>query len=89
MSKKNKLLDAVRKNPSDVRFDDLCKICEKAFGKPSKSGGSHNVYKTPWSGDPRVNIQNKNGMAKPYQVKQVLDAIDKLKEMKNGNGSKD
>ena len=25
-----------------------------------------------------MNIQNKNGQAKPYQVKQVLAAIDKL-----------
>jgi hypothetical protein len=29
-------------------------------------------------GEPYVNIQNKNGQAKPYQVKQVLAAIDKL-----------
>ena len=34
--------------------------------------------KTPWAGDPRVNIQNKNGKAKLYQVKQILSAIEKL-----------
>ena len=28
-----------------------------------------------------MNIQNKNGQAKPYQVKQVLAAIDKLEGM--------
>ena len=33
------------------------------------------MYKTPWPGDPRVNIQNDKGRAKPYQVKQVLAAI--------------
>jgi len=39
------------------------------------------VFKTPWAGDPRVNIQkSKGGEAKPYQVRQVLKAIDKLKE---------
>ncbi len=38
----------------------------------------HSVFKTPWNGDPRVNIQNKNGMAKSYQVKQVLNAIERL-----------
>jgi hypothetical protein len=89
MSKKTKLLAAIRENPSDVRFNDLCKLCEENFGKPTSSGGSHCVYKTPWKGDPRVNIQNKGGKAKPYQVKQVLEAIDKLEENKNGNGSKD
>ncbi len=34
-------------------------------------------------GDPRVNIQNDKGKAKAYQVRQVLLAIDKLKERKN------
>ncbi|MCR8526247.1 hypothetical protein NPM17_25495, partial [Escherichia coli] len=32
----------------------------------------HAVFKTPWTGDPRVNTQNSNGQAKPYQVRQVL-----------------
>ncbi len=43
-------------------------------------GSSHMVFRTPWPGDPRVNIQNDRGMAKAYQVRQVLQAIDKLKE---------
>jgi hypothetical protein len=38
------------------------------------------VFKTPWPGDPRVNIQDKGGKAKAYQVKQVLTAIKKLEE---------
>ena len=38
------------------------------------------VYRTPWAGDPRVNIQDDHGMAKPYQVRQVLAAIEKLEE---------
>jgi hypothetical protein len=33
---------------------------------------------TPWQGDPRVNIQNNNGKAKAYQVKQVLKAIERM-----------
>jgi hypothetical protein len=36
----------------------------------------------PWALDPRVNLQKaKNGSAKPYQVKQLIDAIDKLTMM--------
>ena len=34
----------------------------------------------PWAGDPRVIIQNSKGMAKAYQVRQVLAAIRKLEE---------
>ncbi|MHA7176275.1 hypothetical protein ACX80D_06425 [Arthrobacter sp. Sr24] len=29
-----------------------------------------------------MNIQNKNGEAKPYQVKQVLEAVKKIEVMK-------
>jgi len=40
-------------------------------------------FKTPWVGDPRINIQNDRGKAKTYQVRQVLLAIDKLGRMRN------
>ncbi|WP_245289026.1 hypothetical protein [Bartonella sp. CDC_skunk] len=37
-------------------------------------------FKTPWLGDPRVNIQKDSGnKAKAYQVKQVLQAIERMK----------
>ena len=34
-------------------------------------------FLTPWLGDPRVNIQNAKGMAKPYQVRcpQALQSL--------------
>ncbi len=68
----------MRKSPKNIRFRDLCKVCDYYFGEPRQKGSSHRVYKTPWPGDPRVNIQNHKGMAKAYQVRQVLKAIDKL-----------
>jgi hypothetical protein len=69
--------------PTNVRFSDLLKVCEEFFGKPRQSGTSHTIFKTSWLGDPRVNIQNDKGKAKTYQVRQVLLAIDKLKERQN------
>ena len=85
MSKWQKLLDKFRHNPGDIRFDDLAKICNYYFGEPRQMGSSHRVYRTPWQGDPRINIQrSKNGKAKHYQVIQVLEAIDKLEAMNNG-----
>ena len=56
----------------EVHFGDLVNVCDHYFGKPRQSGTSHHVYKMPWPGDPRVNIQNAKGKAKPYQVRQVL-----------------
>jgi hypothetical protein len=66
-----------------VRFADLFKLCVELFGEPRHSGGSHAIFKTPWAGDPRINIQNDKGKAKAYQVRQVLLAIDKLKELEH------
>jgi len=69
----------MRRAPQNVRFDDLAKVCAAYFGEPRQDGTSHKVYKTPWQGDPRVNIQRgKDGNAKVYQVRQVLDAIARL-----------
>jgi len=72
------LLKRTRRNLRNVRFNDLAKICDHFFGAPRQAGGSHRIYKTPWPGDPRINIQNNKGRAKAYQVKQVLAAIEKL-----------
>ena len=72
------LRESFRNNPNGVRFADLAKLCDKYFGKPRQAGTSHRIYRMPWSGDPRVNIQNRKGMAKHYQVRQVLKAIEKL-----------
>lgn len=80
MSRLAKLEAQVRANPTSVRFDDLVKLCDHYFGEPRQNKGSHKVYRTPWQGDPRINIQNVNGGAKPYQVKQVVAAINKLTE---------
>lgn len=81
MTKAPKTLAKMRTSPAGVRFNDLARVCDEYFGQPRQVGTSHRVYQTPWPGDPRVNIQEgKNGQAKPYQVRQVLAAIDKLAE---------
>ncbi len=78
MASVENILIQMRRHPKGIRFSDLCKVCDHYFGKPRQSGSSHRIYKTPWQGDPRVNIQNHKGKAKAYQVRQVLKAIDKL-----------
>lgn len=77
----------MRYAPQNVRFADLFKLCEEYFGQPRQRGTSHAVFKTPWPGDPRVNIQNDKGKAKAYQVHQALLAIDKMTTMETKNRS--
>ena len=52
----------MRREPANVRFTDLKRICEEYFGKPRQTGTSHATFKTPWSGDPRINIREDKGV---------------------------
>ena len=78
MAKTEDILLQMKRNPNGVRYNELCKVCDYYFGKGRQTSSSHPIYKTPWQGDPRINIQNYKGKAKAYQVKQVLMAIEKL-----------
>lgn len=70
----------LEKEKASTRFSRLLKICEEAFGSP-RINGSHHIFKMPWIGDPRLNLQSDRGKAKPYQVDQVVAALKKLAEM--------
>ncbi len=73
------IVTRMRNSPQNIRYEDVKRVCEYYFGQSRSNATSHCVFKTPWQGDPRVNIQQgKNGKAKAYQVKQVLAAIDRL-----------
>lgn len=76
------ILARMKTNQRNVRFLDCVKVCLHYFGEP-RVRGSHYIFRTPWIGEPWVNIQEKNGYAKPYQVKQVLDAIGRLENEGN------
>ena len=73
------ILGRMQQNPQGIRFADLCEVCDHYFGSPRQKGTSHRIYRMPWQGDPRVNIQNDKGKAKAYQVRQVVAAIERLK----------
>ena len=78
------ILSDMRINPKDIKFNEARKVAEHffaEFGKP-RIAGSHHVYKMPWSGDPRINIQKDGPKAKRYQVIQMLETVDKLKALR-------
>ncbi len=83
MTRIEKLITVMKRNPRNVKFNDLVKVCNHYFGEARHRGGSHHVYRTPWQGDPRINIQNKKGKAKAYQVRQVLQSIELLETLNN------
>src|SRR5262249_5295347 len=75
MSKRAKLLESVRNNRGDTRFSDLQLLLEQHGFRLARITGSHHIYRR---ADGRMcNIQKtRDGMAKRYQVDQVLEAID-------------
>ena len=73
---KNKLLKQIYNNSKNVRFSDLITLANAFNFYQSRSDGSHFIYKndeiSEW-----INLQNKNGEAKPYQIKQFLRLVEK------------
>jgi hypothetical protein len=75
----DEILAEMRENPAGVRIADACKVATHYFGQPGQNGTSHKVWKMPWAGDPRINMQaGDGGKAKTYQVRQAVAAIDTL-----------
>lgn len=77
------LNDAIAKleqERTNTRFTYLLRLCREHFGD-ERVKGSHHIFKTPWIGDPRINLQPDGNKAKPYQVDQVLDALKRLQKM--------
>lgn len=70
-------LEAKEKN---TKFSQLLSICEEMFGA-CRINGSHHIFRTPWQGDPRINLQKVGNMAKPYQVRQVLRCLRRKKNL--------
>ncbi|MFC1830491.1 toxin HicA [Thermodesulfobacteriota bacterium] len=73
------MIAELKESPANVTFSCLCNICDFFFGESRQSGTSHRVYKTPWKGDPRINIQKKGNKAKAYQVRQVMKALENFR----------
>jgi len=76
------VINELEGNDNHVRFSRLLTIRKYFFGTP-RVVGSHHIFKTPWTGDPRINLQRDKGNAKPYQVRQVLRCLRRLKDRGN------
>jgi predicted RNA binding protein YcfA (HicA-like mRNA interferase family) len=79
MPRCDKLLERARNNPKEVRFSDAVKLAECYGFSQDRQRGSHQWFEHPLLRD-GLNLQDRKGMAKEYQVKQLLDAINELIE---------
>lgn len=74
--KKRRLLQKLLSGSKNIRFSEAV-ACAKAFGfQLSRTTGDHHIYVHPEIPE-LVNLQAVDGKAKPYQVKQLLQIIER------------
>jgi hypothetical protein len=76
VTRKKKLLEAIRNNPRGVRFADACKAAELLSFEHKGGVGSHVVYAR--TGEAVIlNFQDRKGVIYTYQARQLVAMIDK------------
>ena len=76
MTRRGKLLAAIRNNPKGVRFADACKAAETIGFVRAGGKGSHTVYAK--TGEPMIlNFQDCGGYVPAYQARQLIEMLDK------------
>ena len=74
--KKRKLLQKLLSGSKNIRFSEAS-ACAQAFGfRLSRVAGGHYIFTHP-DVPALVNLQDVGGKAKPYQVKQLLQIIER------------
>ncbi len=78
MTQKDKLIEKARNNPAGIRFRELCLLAEHVGFLKRDGKGSHVVYEKEGVVE-MLTFQERKGMAKAYQVKRLLAAIEKYR----------
>lgn len=71
-----KALEQARAGSKNLRFSDVTRLVEQFGFSLARVKGSHHIFSHP-SIPELVNLQSVKGKCKPYQVKQLLDLIDR------------
>jgi hypothetical protein len=80
MDRCRRLLEKARDNPSGLRFRELCDLASCFGFFLNRQKGSHHIFKR--TGYQKLlNFQDSAGMAKAYQVRQLLSALEELGDL--------
>ena len=75
MTQKQKLLRKLLSGSNNIAFNDMVAIVEAFEFNLSRINGSHHIFENTAIGE-QLNLQNKKGKAKPYQIKQFLQLVE-------------
>ena len=82
MGKIEKLINKAKKSPQNLKFREFCSLLEYFDMECRNTSGSHRVYKRQKAPIFTLSIQDVNGMAKPYQIKQLFEKLQELGVLK-------
>ena len=77
MSQLEKLYMRVASSPGNVRFEDLIRLAEAVGFVLKRTRGSHHMFRHQQNPALRLTVQPIQGKAKPYQVKELLEIIER------------
>jgi predicted RNA binding protein YcfA (HicA-like mRNA interferase family) len=76
VSQRRKLVEHIKRNPQNVRFDDACKVAEWLGFSAKSTKGSHHMFARPEE-QTQLNFQEHDGKIKVYHAKQLIQMIEK------------
>mgnify|MGYP003394803234 CR=1 FL=1 len=74
MNKKDKLLEKAQNNPHGLNFPDFIALMKRMDWVLDHQTGSHQIWYS--KKGKRISVQERQGKAKGYQVKQFLAIIE-------------
>ena len=72
---RRKLLKKALAGSKNFRFQDLVTLVEGFGFQLARVSGSHHIFERPDVPE-IVNLQNRKGKAKPYQIRQFLELVE-------------
>jgi hypothetical protein len=70
-----KVYEKIMAGSRNVRFEDVCRLAEGFGFHLDRTSGSHHIFRH--SRGLMLNLQpDRNGQAKPYQVRQLLGLVE-------------
>jgi predicted RNA binding protein YcfA (HicA-like mRNA interferase family) len=74
--KKKKLLEKLLSGTRNVRFSEVVSVAESFGFRLDRVSGSHHIFVHPEIPE-LLNLQEVKGKAKPYQIRQLLQLVEK------------
>ena len=82
MPKVDKLLYKAKNTPQNLRFKEFCNLIEFFEANLRNTKGSHFIYKRSKEPSFAISVQDVGGKAKPYQVREFLNILYRLRILK-------